>query len=108
MSDHLVEIDQKEWPKLRDLYKAKGSNRYVAYMTISNYIRWFEQDPNLKHIKFYSLNGDFSDGSFIVIVSGLLYLLNVKILMIFHFSIDILYLRIRLVIHLMHCFDCCF
>lgn len=78
MSDHLVEIEQKEWPKLRDLYKAKGSNRCIAYMTISNYIRWFEKDPNLKHIKFYSLNGDFSDGSFIVIVSGLNSTISIK------------------------------
>lgn len=69
MSDRLVEINRKEWPALRNLYAAKGSSRYIAYMTISNYIRWFDEDPNLENIQFYCLNGDYSDGTFVVIVS---------------------------------------
>lgn len=69
MSDRLVEITQKELSRLRTLYAAVDSKRYVAYMTISNYMRWFEKEPNLKDITFFCLNDDFSDGTFVVIVS---------------------------------------
>lgn len=68
MSDRLVEIDRNELHHLKRIHEANGSETYVAYMTISNYIKWFEQDANLKNIKFYCLNGNYSDGSFIVTV----------------------------------------
>lgn len=48
MPDNFVEIDQNELNNLKRIYEANGSKTYVAYMTISNYIRWFEQDPNIK------------------------------------------------------------
>lgn len=69
MTDHLVEIEQKDWPNLKNLYTSNDSKNYIAYTTIDNYIRWFEQDPNIKHVHFYCLNGDFSDGTFVVTVS---------------------------------------
>lgn len=68
MTDQLVEIERKDWPKLKNLYTPDGSRSYIAYTTIDNYIRWFEQDPNVKDIKFLCLNGDFSDGTFVVTV----------------------------------------
>lgn len=68
MTDHLVEIDRKLWPNLKGLYTPDGFKSYIAYTTIDTYIRWFEQDPDLKHIKFFCLNGDFSDGTFVVTV----------------------------------------
>lgn len=68
MTDQLVEINPKDLQNLKTLYTPDGLKSYIAYMTIDNYIRWFEQNPNVKHIKFFSLNGDFSDGTFVVTV----------------------------------------
>lgn len=70
MSDQLIEISRKDWPKLSALYESEGSRGYIGYFTVNNYIRWFEQDPNVKYVNFYCLNGDFSDGAFVVTVSN--------------------------------------
>lgn len=66
MENRLVELNQKDLRILQDLYATKA-NSYIGYMTISNYIRWFEQDENLK-AKVLCLNGDYLDGTFVVIV----------------------------------------
>lgn len=66
--DQLTEIDRKDLPLLKSLYTPDGSKCYVTYIAIDTYIRWFETDPNVKHIKFFCLNGDFSRGTFIVTV----------------------------------------
>lgn len=75
--DHLVEIQQKDLSTLKDMYASKdGSRTHIAYATIDTYIRWLKKDPKASaYIKFYCLNGDFSDGTFIVIVSIILYVL---------------------------------
>lgn len=69
MADRLTEIDRKDLPVLRDLYNPGSSRSYTAYVTIDTYIRWFQQDPNIKHLKIYCLNGDFSRGTFVVTVN---------------------------------------
>lgn len=69
MADELIEIDRKDLMKLKNLYISDESKNYTAFTTIDNYIRWFEQNPNVKHIKFFCLNGDFSDGTFVMTVS---------------------------------------
>lgn len=69
MSDCLVEISPKDLPVLKNLYKNDESNNILAILTIENYIRWFEQDPAVEYVKFFCLNGDFSDGSFVVLAS---------------------------------------
>lgn len=73
--DYLVEIQKKHLPILKEIYASKdGSKTHIAYATIDNYIRWLEKDPKAStYIKFYCLNGDFSDGTFIVIVSIKMY-----------------------------------
>lgn len=72
MADRLVEIQYSDLPALKKLYTPDGSKSYIAYMTIDIYTRWLEQDPDeSKYIKFFCLNGDFSDGTFIVTVSKL-------------------------------------
>lgn len=68
MSDYLVEIEKINWPILKELYTPDGEKSYTAFTTIDNYIRWFEEDSNVKHVKFFCLNGDFSDGTFVVTV----------------------------------------
>lgn len=69
ITDRLVEISRENLPTLKSLYISNGKKNYVSFMAIDNYIRWFEQDPSLKHVKIYSLNGDFSDGTFIITVN---------------------------------------
>lgn len=69
MSDLLVEIKRKDWHFLRNLYHQNSDEHYIAYTTIENCIRVVEQDPNVKHINLFCLNGDFNDGSFVMIVS---------------------------------------
>lgn len=68
-NDNLVKIGRKKLPKLRSLFAKNEEKRFFAYMVINNYIRWFEQDPDLEYLNFFCLNGDFSDGTFVVTVS---------------------------------------
>lgn len=69
-TDRRVEIARKDWPKLRDLYTPEKSRSYMAYTALENYIHWVTVDPNVKHVNIYSLNGDFSDGTFAIIVNN--------------------------------------
>lgn len=71
--DCLVEIKRKDLIILKNMYKSTkvGSRTHIAYETIDTFIRWLEKDPKASsYIKFYCLNGDFSDGTFIVTVSS--------------------------------------
>lgn len=72
MIDQLVEIDRKNLPLLRELYKPGNSKRYITFVVIDTYIKWLQQDPHIKDLKFYCLNGDFSHGTFVVLVSMIL------------------------------------
>lgn len=73
MSDRLVQIQNNDLANLKKLYTPNDSKGCsIAYMAIENYIRWLEQDPEEKrNIKFFCLNGDFSDGTFVVTVCNL-------------------------------------
>lgn len=64
-----MEIDRKDLPLLRDLYKADSSRRYITYVVIDTYIKWIQHDPNIEYLIFYCLNGDLSHGTFVVFVS---------------------------------------
>lgn len=70
--DKLVEIHPKDLPALKILYKENISNGFLASMAIDNYIRWFKLDQNLTNVNFFCLNGDFCDGTFVLIASVLL------------------------------------
>lgn len=67
--DELIEIDRIDLLLLRKLYSLAGPQFYTSYITIDTYIRWFEQDPDLKHIHFFCLNHNISGGTYVVIVS---------------------------------------
>lgn len=69
MTNRLVEIEPKDLPNLLNLYTPDGKKNYITYTAIENYNRWFNQDPNLEHVKVFSLNGDYSDGTFIITVN---------------------------------------
>lgn len=68
-SDFISEISRNDLPRLRDLYLRDWPENIIGYYTINNYIRWLERDPNIKKLKFYCLNDDFSDGSYAIIVN---------------------------------------
>lgn len=70
MADRLTEINVADLPRLRDLYKPQVNVRKscITLTTIETFIDWFEQNPTLTDVTFYCLNGDFSDGTFAVIV----------------------------------------
>lgn len=75
-ADRLVEIQRSDLHILRDLHAAKSDCRVsIALATIGNYIQWLEDPNESKYVKFYCLNGDFSDGTFIVVVSIIRYVL---------------------------------
>lgn len=71
MADRLVEIPTEDLPQLRDLYApiAGVDKSYIAFMTIETYIRWFKEHTAIKNVRFYCLNDDYSDGTFVVTVS---------------------------------------
>lgn len=66
--DEIFEIPCDELPSLRDLFLQNWPENMIGYYTIDNYIRWLTNDPNIRNLKIYSLNNDFRDGTFVVIV----------------------------------------
>lgn len=69
MDNRLVEIESEKWEELKVLYEPETSETILGLSTINNYIRWIKRDASLSHLAFYSLNGDWSDGTFVVVVS---------------------------------------
>lgn len=68
-SSKLVEIPRAEWYSLRDLYKVDWPKNLVGFYTVDNFIKWTEKDPNIKNLKAFSLDGDYTDGTFLFVVS---------------------------------------
>lgn len=68
MEDQKIEIDSEDWPKLCALYQ---SNTDPAKTTIDNYIRWINEESKIDNLVIYSLNNDWSDGTFVVVVCNL-------------------------------------
>lgn len=75
-SDRLVEIELSDLKKLREIYMkdwpeySNGLN--IPRGVISNYVHWIEQDPAFRGVKIYTLNGDWTDGTFMLLVGLLL------------------------------------
>lgn len=66
--DTLTVIPPEDWPSLRELYVPNWPHNLVAYHTIDNYIQWHRRDPNIKHLKVYSLNNGWrSDGTYLIV-----------------------------------------
>lgn len=68
MGEKITEIDRKDLTLLKALYISNGPKHFTTCITIDNYIRCFQQNSNVNDITFFCLNGDFSDGTFIVVV----------------------------------------
>lgn len=69
MTDQLVEVPRSEWVNLRDLFKADWPLNIVGYKTVDSYLQYTAQHPSLKYLQILSLNGDWTDGTFILVVS---------------------------------------
>lgn len=71
MEDRLTQISIEDLTRLRDLYTPDGIKSYTAFVTIENYLRWTDHDrkTNNGNIKFFCLNGDISNGTFVIVVS---------------------------------------
>lgn len=67
MADKLVEIKPEHWQMLRDIFQPIDSMNYLSRCLLDYYIRWLEQDSNSLDIVLYSLNGDWSDGTFLAV-----------------------------------------
>lgn len=79
MENTLVKVDRNDWHILRNMYEKSGEEYYLTYAVIDNFIQLFEQDQNVKHVNLFCLNGDYSDGTFVMIVSIKIFHLNIKI-----------------------------
>lgn len=76
MKDRLVEIDRTVLPLLRNLYNPICVDSNITNVAIDTYIRCFQQDPHIEHLKFYCLNDDLANGTFVVIVSFVSKIIN--------------------------------
>lgn len=68
MENRAVEIDCEKWIDLKALYLPESTETILGLSTISNYIKWNEKQSPIPNLAIYSLNGDWSDGTFVVIV----------------------------------------
>lgn len=71
LKNFLLEIPVADWPVLRDMYTDNWPSNYSTYFAIDNGIKLKQMDPveYNKEVQMYSLNGDWSDGTFILLVS---------------------------------------
>lgn len=66
--DKLVEIPLDDLIALREKYLLRLADQGLGFFILNNYIKWLQQDPNVVNFHAYSLNGDWSDGTFVTIV----------------------------------------
>lgn len=69
MSDKLVAIESEHWAALRDIYSADNPHTIYSHCTVENYIQWREKEPHAVDWTFYSLNGEWGDGTYALVVS---------------------------------------
>ncbi|XP_031629456.1 uncharacterized protein LOC116344820 isoform X2 [Contarinia nasturtii] len=63
----ILKIESKNWEELRELYLPETPETILGLGIISNYLRWIQRDASIANLTFYSLNGDWSDGTFVVV-----------------------------------------
>lgn len=69
--DKLTIIPKNEWSLLRDLHLPDWPSNVTAYYAIDSYINWCELNSELgQAVRFYSLNDDWQDGTFLIVVNS--------------------------------------
>jgi hypothetical protein len=76
--DELIEISKDSLAELRDLYKKNWPLNNIGFYTIDNYIRWFQKESSIENLKILSLNGDWSDGTYVIVVKIKFILININ------------------------------
>lgn len=65
----LTIIPKSEWLELRDINLLNWPRHISAYYAVNNYIKWCKINSQIeKSITFYCVNGDWSDGTFFIVV----------------------------------------
>lgn len=66
----LVAIPPNDWLRLRNLYRQNWPANLLGFYTVDTFLRWQEQETEIKHLIIYSLDGDWEkDGTYVCIVS---------------------------------------
>lgn len=69
INNQLVKVNHADWPALRDLYQSDWPEHFLGFSTVDTFIRWTEQQPDIKNLAIYSLNGNWADGTFVCVVN---------------------------------------
>ncbi|XP_065357002.1 uncharacterized protein LOC135951307 [Calliphora vicina] len=67
MSKLQILTDVNDLKYLRDLYRNHIPNTSHGYYTLTNFIHWFESNPNIDHVKVYVLDNWRESGLFIIL-----------------------------------------
>ncbi|XP_037044530.1 uncharacterized protein LOC119080340 [Bradysia coprophila] len=67
MENQVVEIDCEKWIDLRALYLPESTETILGLSTLNNFIKWNDKESPIPNLTIYSLNGDWSDGTFVLI-----------------------------------------
>lgn len=70
--DRLELIPFESWFELRQLFKQDWPRNIIPYYLLDNHIRWRECDQTFteKNVEVMCLNGNWSDGTFCLLVSS--------------------------------------
>ncbi|XP_063695730.1 uncharacterized protein LOC134827107 [Culicoides brevitarsis] len=66
-NDRIEALTPNFWPKLRELFTRDWPENQIGYFIVDDYIKWLKSDFYMKNVKLLTLNGDFSDGTFVVV-----------------------------------------
>lgn len=69
MVDQLVEVPRSDWQTLRDLYNVDREVNFHGYAVVEVMRRWIDLQTSNEHLQILSLNGDWTDGTFVAFVS---------------------------------------
>lgn len=70
--DRLIEVPRADLQRLRDLYLPDWPLHIAGYSVVETCVRWIRQhgaERASRWFEIYSLNGDWSDGTFVCVVS---------------------------------------
>ncbi|CAD7087510.1 unnamed protein product [Hermetia illucens] len=65
--DKLVEIPLQGLIDLREIYKREWPKEDIGFYVLTNFINWLEKKLFVENFHAYSLNGDYSDGTFVIL-----------------------------------------
>lgn len=79
----LVEVPRTDLRQLRDLFTLDWPRHIIGFDLVNNYVHWYEQESDYGDAKIYSMNGDWSEGTFIILVSLTVHVRDLLLTLIF-------------------------